>query len=74
MKLRGLIFVLTFSTIFFGAFSAQTLSGVVISNNGSPIENASVYSRKIESGTTTDAQGKFELEIHTTEEIIIYGF
>jgi len=72
MKLRGLIFVLTFSTIFFGAFSAQTLSGVVISNNGSPIENASVYSRKIESGTTTDAQGKFELEIHTTEEIIIY--
>ena len=63
---------MSFSTMFFWAASAQTLFGVVLSHDGTPIENASVYSHSIEKGTNTDAKGLFELQIQSSDVIVIH--
>lgn len=59
------IFTLMLTVLLFGQSWAQerTVSGKVTDSNGKPVESASVVVKGTTIGTSTDADGKFELKI-----------
>ena len=89
--LRGAFYSLSFSTVLFLSqpVSAQqvqrTFSGTVTSSKGEPVAGASVTVRGSQTGTTTDAQGSFQITAaegqtiqisgvgYTTNEVVLSG-
>jgi TonB-dependent starch-binding outer membrane protein SusC len=77
--LRGSLYTLSFSFVFFfsQAVTAQqtqrTFSGTVTSSKGEPVVGASVTVRGSRTGTTTDAQGAFQITASPGQTIEISG-
>ena len=55
-------FIIALVLGFSGILSAQnSVSGIVTDNQNNPLPGVSVYAPEIHKGTTTDANGKYEL-------------
>ena len=62
--MKQIIFCLCFFLFSFTAVSAQVLKGKVVTSNGEPVSNATVYIREITSGIVADEQGKFQIKLN----------
>ncbi|MCT4699855.1 TonB-dependent receptor [Tenacibaculum haliotis] len=60
MKLYKIIFIALFSI--FSAYSQSILTGTITDKHGEKIVGSSIFIKKIERGTTTDFNGKYELK------------
>ena len=61
--MKQIILCLGFFLFSFTALSAQVLKGKVVSSNGEPVSNATVYIHEITSGIVADEQGKFQIKL-----------
>ncbi|HYC83710.1 MAG TPA: SusC/RagA family TonB-linked outer membrane protein, partial [Chryseosolibacter sp.] len=72
MKNALLILILLFSASF---ASAQTVTGQVTSEaDGGPLPGVSVVLKGSSSGTTTDADGKYTLEVKGPSDVLVFSF
>ncbi len=51
----------------FGELTAQSISGTIYSNDGDPVPFANLYFRQLESGTSSDENGKYFLSLDPGE-------
>lgn len=66
--------LLLLATFSIQAQESYTLSGTVISNEGEPLIGASVVSKELLKGTSTDLNGKYSLELPVGTHKITYSF
>lgn len=65
--------VLMLSTVSIFAQTTPTVTGKVTDDKGKPIEGASVYEKKSQKGTVTDAQGTFRLAVKSGSTVVVSG-
>ncbi len=65
-----LAFILIFLGINIG-YSQKTITGTVNDNKGQPIVGANVTEKGTSSGTTTDFEGKFKINVSNTNATIV---
>ena len=71
----ALIVTLACAVPSFAQTTYRTISGVVVDENDEPLPGAAVYDRdRIQSGTTTDLDGKFTLKIRSTCKAVCVAF
>jgi len=69
-KLRCLIFLSLFSPLLLLATQKIVVTGVVLAPNKEPVANVNIFIEKTETGTITNAQGWFSLEIPVQKTIL----
>ncbi|THH40265.1 SusC/RagA family TonB-linked outer membrane protein [Neolewinella litorea] len=73
--MRRLSLVIAFVCFAFGIAMAQrTISGTVTDKSGQPLIGASILVKGTTSGTVTDIDGKFALEVPTPAEFLIVSY
>ncbi|MBE7684563.1 TonB-dependent receptor [Tenacibaculum piscium] len=60
MKVYKILFITLFSIL--SAYSQNVLTGTITDKHGEPIVGSSIFIKKIEKGTTTNLDGKYELK------------
>jgi TonB-linked SusC/RagA family outer membrane protein len=56
------------------AFAQSTVRGVVKDANGEALQGVSVKSKKTNAGTSTDAQGRYSLNVSGLQGILVFSF
>ncbi|RAV98904.1 SusC/RagA family TonB-linked outer membrane protein [Pseudochryseolinea flava] len=65
--------VLTFATIT-AAFAQLVVTGKVVDETGAGLPGASVLIKGTLTGTTTDADGRYSLEVSNSSSVLVYSF
>jgi len=65
---------LCISTIAATARQTKIVSGTVVDEQNQPIVGATVIVKNTTTGTVTDLQGKFELTVPNTAQILVFSF
>lgn len=52
----------------------RTVKGIVVTSDGSPLPGVSIVVKNTTVGVSTNAEGKFEIQLKTGEEILVFSF